>query len=50
MVFRNGSYHKRVTFGKRRVKDGECCAIWDRSGSVRTVIGPKVSARNFFCH
>lgn len=41
-LFRSGNYHKSVTFGKRRVKDGECCAIWDSSGNVRNIIGPKL--------
>jgi len=40
-LFRDGTYHKTVTFGKRRVKDGECCAIWDSMGRVRNVVGPK---------
>jgi regulator of protease activity HflC (stomatin/prohibitin superfamily) len=40
-TFRDGNYHKKVTIGKRRVKDGECAAIWDRNGGYRTVIGPK---------
>jgi hypothetical protein len=40
-VFRDGDYHKKVTIGKRRVKDGECAAIWDRNGGYRTVTGPK---------
>mmetsp|Transcript_25984 Transcript_25984/g.33780 ORF Transcript_25984/g.33780 Transcript_25984/m.33780 type:complete len:456 (+) Transcript_25984:119-1486(+) len=41
-LFRKGDYHKTVTIGKRRVKDGECCAIWDSSGNVRNVQGPKL--------
>jgi len=30
-----------VLLGKRRVKDGECCAIWDSSGGYRLVEGPQ---------
>mmetsp|Transcript_75097 Transcript_75097/g.150955 ORF Transcript_75097/g.150955 Transcript_75097/m.150955 type:complete len:489 (+) Transcript_75097:91-1557(+) len=41
-LFRTGDYHKHTTLGKRRVKDGECCAIWDSSGNVRNVLGPKL--------
>jgi len=46
-----GSHHSRVHsssdsvfifIGKRRVKDGECCAIWNSSGNVRNVQGPKL--------
>ena len=40
-LFRDGKYHKVVKIGKRRVKDGECCAIWNSSGQVRNVVGPK---------
>jgi len=38
--FRGSYYHKSVTFGKRRVKDGECCAIWDSSGQCQLIEGP----------
>lgn len=41
-LFRTADYHKTTTLGKRRVKDGECCAIWDSSGNVRNVLGPKL--------
>jgi hypothetical protein len=40
-MFRDGRYHKTVKIGKRRVKDGECCAIWDSMGRVRNVVGPQ---------
>lgn len=72
-LFRNGSYQKSVTLGKRRIKGkfcfsffwpyvcllclsfffsflnsiaGECCAIWDGSGNVRNVLGPKLELVN----
>ena len=38
----DASYHKAVILGKRRVKDGECAAIWNRRGEVRNVVGPKL--------
>ena len=41
-LFRDAKYHKYATIGKRRVKEGECCSIWDRRGRVRNVIGPKL--------
>ena len=41
-LFRDGNYHKYSTVGKRRVKDGECAAIWNRKGEVRNVVGPKL--------
>lgn len=41
-LFRDASYHKAVVLGKRRVKDGECAAIWNRRGEVRNVVGPKL--------
>ena len=41
LTFRNGRYHKSVTLGKRRVKEGECCAVWSASGQHRLVYGPK---------
>merc|ERR1719267_150801 len=40
-LFRDGKYHKVVKIGKRRVKDGECCAVWNSQGQVRNVVGPK---------
>lgn len=40
-LFRDAKYHKVVKIGKRRVKDGECCAIWNSQGQVRNVVGPK---------
>lgn len=40
-LFRDAKYHKVVKMGKRRVKDGECCAIWDSAGRVRNIAGPK---------
>lgn len=46
-LFRDGHYHKQVTVGKRRVKEGECAAIWNRKGEVRNVVGPKL-VRVFF--
>jgi len=42
VLFRDAKYHKYATVGKRRVKDGECCSIWDRRGRVRNVTGPKL--------
>jgi len=41
-IFRDGSYHKHVTLGKRRVKDGECVSIWNHRGEVRSIVGPKL--------
>lgn len=34
-AFRGGDYHKHVTMGKRTIKEGECCAIWDDTGKVQ---------------
>jgi len=34
-TFRNSRYHKYVWIGKRTVKEGECCAIWDDTGKVK---------------
>eukprot|EP01006_Ploeotia_vitrea_P008955 TRINITY_DN21173_c0_g1_i1.p1 TRINITY_DN21173_c0_g1~~TRINITY_DN21173_c0_g1_i1.p1 ORF type:complete len:421 (-),score=66.87 TRINITY_DN21173_c0_g1_i1:152-1414(-) len=41
VTFRNASYHKKVTWGKRTVKEGECAAVWNLSGEYRVVQGPK---------
>lgn len=38
--FRGGSYHKAVCCGRRRVKKGECCAIWDQEGDYSLTEGP----------
>merc|ERR1712225_128467 len=38
--FRGSEYYKPVCLGKRRVKEGECCAIWDSEGACRLVEGP----------
>ena len=40
VTFRYGNYRKKVTFGKRTVKEGEAAAIWDLWGRHRLVIGP----------
>lgn len=40
-LFRDSRSHKYSLFGKRRIKDGECAAIWDANGKYRTVEGPK---------
>ena len=40
VTFRDGRYHKHVTLGKRRVKEGECCAVWNSGGQYRLVPGP----------
>jgi len=39
--FRDGSYRKRVWFGKRTVKEGEVCAIWNIRGEHKLVVGPR---------
>jgi len=38
--FRDGSYKRRVFFGKRTVKEGEVCAIWNTAGKHKLVVGP----------
>lgn len=38
--FRDGSYRKRVVFGKRTVKEGEVCAIWRLNGEYKLISGP----------
>lgn len=40
-TFRDGSYHRFVSLGKRTVKDGECAAVWAPSGERTLVVGPK---------
>merc|ERR1711998_95773 len=39
--FRGSEYGKSVYIGKRRVKEGECAAIWNYSGACRLEEGPK---------
>lgn len=38
--FRGGYYHKAVCCGRRRVKEGECCAVWDSEGDYSLTEGP----------
>ena len=38
--FRGGYYHKAVYCGRRRVKEGECCAVWDSEGDYSLTEGP----------
>lgn len=45
--FRDSSYRREVTMGKRTVKDGEAVAVWDRLGVHRQIVGPKL-VRLFF--
>lgn len=39
-LFRNSRSHKYSFIGKRRIKDGECAAIWDSRGDYKTIVGP----------
>lgn len=41
LTFRDSRSSKRILVGRRTVKDGECCGVWDLSGSYRAVVGPK---------
>merc|ERR1719378_568814 len=41
MTFRDGSYYASVIFGKRTVKEGECCAVWTASGERKLKEGPQ---------
>jgi len=41
ITFRGSSYHKYVFFGKRTVKQGEVCAIWDDTGAQKLIYGPR---------
>jgi len=47
--FRRGNYRRYVRFGKRTVKDGEACAVWDMYGRHRQVVGPAL-VRMFYSH
>ena len=38
----SGNYHRYVPMGKRRIKDGECCMIWNRQGDVKKLEGKSV--------
>ena len=40
--YRDGRYNRRVSLGKRTVKDGEAVAIWDRRGRHTQIIGPRL--------
>jgi len=40
--FRGRGYVRFVRIGKRTVKEGEACAIWDQNGQHREVRGPKL--------
>jgi hypothetical protein len=40
--FRNGSYHRYVTVGKRTVKDGEAAVFWNINGVSREIVGPRL--------
>lgn len=41
--FRDAKHpNKYVLIGKRRVKDGECAAVWDSKGNYRIEAGPKL--------
>mmetsp|Transcript_75316 Transcript_75316/g.166406 ORF Transcript_75316/g.166406 Transcript_75316/m.166406 type:complete len:534 (-) Transcript_75316:255-1856(-) len=39
--FRDARHTKVVWVGKRTIKDGECCGVWDLSGQYRAITGPK---------
>lgn len=41
-TFRDGNYQRRVYFGKRTIKRGECAMIWRRSGRCKKIEGPKL--------
>jgi len=38
--FRGKGYVRRVSIGKRTIKEGEAVALWDQNGEHRQVIGP----------
>lgn len=41
-TFRDGHYQRRVYFGKRTIKRGECAMIWKLSGRCKKIEGPKL--------
>jgi flagellar motility protein MotE (MotC chaperone) len=41
-TFRDGNYQRRVYFGKRTIKQGECAMIWSLSGNCEKVYGPRL--------
>ena len=41
-TFRDGTYQRRVYFGKRTIKKGECAMIWRLNGSCRKIEGPQL--------
>lgn len=47
LTFRDGTYRKSVTFGKRTIKAGEAVAVWDMYGNHTLCIGPMLK-RLFF--
>mmetsp|Transcript_60406 Transcript_60406/g.168792 ORF Transcript_60406/g.168792 Transcript_60406/m.168792 type:complete len:413 (-) Transcript_60406:82-1320(-) len=40
--FRGKGYNRRVRIGKRTVKEGEACAVWDQYGKHTEVVGPSL--------
>ena len=40
-------YSRDVTFGKRTIKEGECCVVWDRYGTQHLIVGPRLV--HLFC-
>ena len=41
VTFRDSSSNKTVVLGKRTVKDGECCGVWDMAGKYSVILGPR---------
>ena len=41
-TFREGSYQRRVYFGKRTIKRGECAMVWYLNGRCEKIVGPKL--------
>lgn len=42
-LFRDGKHPNKFSLvGKRRIKEGECAAVWDSKGNYRIVQGPKL--------
>ncbi len=39
--FRDSSSNKTVVVGKRTIKDGECCGVWDAAGNYKVLLGPQ---------
>ncbi|GAX79429.1 hypothetical protein CEUSTIGMA_g6870.t1 [Chlamydomonas eustigma] len=41
VTFRNSASEGSIFIGKRTVKDGECCGVWDVAGKYSIIMGPQ---------